>query len=161
MSSKEKEAAYAAALRYLTSRARSVEEMRHQLARKKFSSEIIQGVISRLKDERLLDDTEFTRMYIDSRERTAPRSRYALFCELRHKGVAESTIQAALEGVDEYASAWNAVSRRLSTWHRRGDAEFKKKLFNYLQYRGFGYEIIRAIWEQARKTGTGDTGHEY
>lgn len=146
-------AAYGKSLRFLAPRARSIEEMRCYLTKKGIPDSILESTLSRLVDEGLLDDAEFAGMFVRSRERTKPRSKFALTCELRQKGVSDAIITSTLESVDEYASAWNAVSRRIPGWRRFEKDTFKKKLFNYLQYRGFSYEIIQGTWERACETG--------
>ena len=117
--------------------------------KKKISVQVIDETLQRLMEDKLVDDVAFARMFVESRERHKPRSRFALTCELRQKGIKEDIIDMSLENIDEEASAWNAVQPRLRTWQKLPPDKFKKKLFNYLQYRGFGYEVCLTTWNRA------------
>ena len=140
--------AYDICLRFLAPRPRSVAEMRRHLTKKEVSVEIIDSTLGKLMDQNLLNDEDFARMFVDSRERHKPRSRFALGCELRQKGIKENIIDDILEGVDEETSAWHAVSPRLRTWQHLDSESLRKKVFNYLQYRGFGYEVSLNTWNR-------------
>jgi len=145
--------AYNICLRFLAPRPRSVVEMRRHLMKKEISSQVIDETLQKLMEGNLLDDVAFARMFVESRERHKPRSRFALTCELRLKGIKEGIIDMSIEGIDEEASAWNAVQPRLRAWQRLAPEKFKRKLFNYLQYRGFGYEISLSTWNRATPEG--------
>jgi regulatory protein len=140
--------AYDICLRFLAPRPRSVAEMRRHLTKKEVSVEIIDNTLGKLMDQNLLNDKEFARMFVESRERHKPRSRFALGCELRQKGIKENIIDDIVEEVDEEASAWNSVRPRLRTWQHLDMEPLRKKVFNYLQYRGFGYEVSLNTWNR-------------
>jgi len=147
--------AYNICLRFLAPRPRSVAEMRRHLMKKEISVPVIDETLQKLMEDKLLDDVAFARMFVESRERQKPRSKFALTYELRQKGIKEGIIDMSLEDIDEEVSAWNAVHPRLRTWQGMAPEKFKKKLFNYLQYRGFGYEISLSAWNRAI-SGDGD-----
>ncbi len=142
--------AYNICLRFLAPRPRSVAEMRRHLIKKEISVPVIDETLQKLMEDRLLDDVAFARMFVESRERHKPRSKFALTCELRQKGIKDGIIEMSLEDIDEEASAWNAVQPRLRAWQQLAPEKFKKKLFNYLQYRGFGYEVCLTTWDNAK-----------
>ena len=141
--------AYNISLRFLAPRPRSVAEMRRHLMKKEISVPVIDETLQKLMEEKLLDDEAFARMFVESRERHKPRSRFALTCELRQKGIKDDIIEKSLKDIDEETSAWNAVRPRLKTWQHLPPDKFKKKVFNYLQYRGFGYDISLSTWNRA------------
>ena len=143
--------AYNICLRFLAPRPRSISEVRRHLSKKETAGEVIEIIIEKLSQENLLNDEDFARMFVESRERHKPRSRFALGCELRQKGIKDNLIDKILENVDEETSAWNAVSPRLRTWRHLDIKSLKKKVFNYLQYRGFGYEVIMTTWNRVYK----------
>jgi regulatory protein len=72
-----------------------------------------------------------------------------LAMELRQKGVADDTIQAALaDGEDDATLAFQAATRYA---HRLDDLEwqkFREKLGSFLLRRGFSYDIIRTVVQQ-------------
>ena len=81
--------------------------------------------------------------------------RTALRYELRQKGVANETIDAALEEQDEERAAWAALASKLDRWATLEQAEFEQKVMGYLARRGFRYDVSRevsqAAWRQQQE----------
>ena len=88
---KAKDAAY----RYLSYRARSVVEVRDKLTEKEFAAEIVAEVVADLQRQKLLDDREFARRWVEARLQRANGAR-KLAQDLRHKGVAADVIDEGL-----------------------------------------------------------------
>ena len=132
----------AAGLNFLSYRPRSVHEVRQRL-RRRFSDPLVEKTVTYLLESGLLDDAAFARQWRSSRERRRPKGSRMLGMELRRLGVEQVVIDAALEGLDEAANAYNAgkkVTARLAA--REGSYEdFRRKMVGYLQRRGFGYGI--------------------
>ena len=137
--------AYNTALRFLSFRPRTETEIVRHLRKKGYTPDILTQVIARLVDERYLDDEAFVRSWVDARERLRPRSRYALRYELRQKGVSDDIIESVLADVREDVSAWAAVENKLHRWRALSRKDFKKKVMNFLDRRGFSYEASRAV----------------
>ena len=109
--------AWDAALRLLGVRARSRAEIAERLARRDFDQPTIDDVLARLEESGLIDDDEFAREWAGSRSRYSGRGRLALRRELRTKGVAAHTIEAALAEIepdDERAQAAELRGRGLT-----------------------------------------------
>src|SRR3990172_2847893 len=87
-----------AALRFLEPRARSTAEVRRRLTKAGYRAELVETVVNRLTDLRMLDDEAFAREWVRSRDRTHPRGERALRSELRTKGVADQIIDAVFAG---------------------------------------------------------------
>lgn len=135
------------ALRLVTHRARTEVELRRRLARNGFSPEAITTTIERMHEWRYLDDEDFARRFVESREGHRPRSASMIRRELVGKGVDAET---AGQVVDEAAIDDEAIARELTRkWlsqHLRDDAEARRrKLIGFLQRRGFGWDIIRRV----------------
>ena len=117
--------------------------MRRYLTRRKVSPELSQRVITRLRDNGLLDDEAFARFWVENRESFSPRSQRALRSELRSKGVDDDTIAATVSG-DDSEAAYLAGQKKMRSLTSVTDYEtFRRKLLPYLQRRGFGYETAR------------------
>src|SRR5919197_1354126 len=84
------------ALRLLSFRARSREELRRRLERKGYESVVIDDVLAELISSQLLDDTQFTRAWVEARTTGRPMGRQRIAWELRQKGVDPETIGEAL-----------------------------------------------------------------
>jgi len=133
------------ALRYVSFRQRSVTEVRRRVG-KEFSQPVVEQVLTSLNRYGYLDDEDFARRWRDSRERRKPRGSFALRRELRAKGVANSIIDDALEGLDEADGAYRAGERRARRWLEQGDmpyGTFRRKMWDYLRRRGFGSGVAR------------------
>ncbi len=143
--------AYSNCLRFLGSRARSVKETIEYLKKKKFTSATIDKTIQRLLKEHLLDDKIFAEMFVESREKFRPRSKFALSFELKQKGIDRNIIEEAIKDIDELESAWSAVSPKLSLWQNFDRKKIKNKIFSYLKNRGFCYDISAATFKRCSK----------
>jgi regulatory protein len=133
--------AYNQAIRFLATRARSIKETEDNLKKKGYDPQVIDQTVSTLKQERLLDDRDFAALFVESRERFRPKSRFALKYELRKKGIRDDIIQETIAGVDDFDAALRAVKSKLSQWQNLDSETFKKKVMNHLRNRGFGYEV--------------------
>ncbi len=140
------ESAYERALRYLSYRPRSVREMRDYLERRhQVDSQVVDLLITRLEKSGLLDDYEFAQFWVESREASRPKGRWALQTELRQKGIAPELIEAAISDLDEDKSALAAASRRAAQLAGSDKDTFRRRLLSYLQRRGFGYDTSRRV----------------
>jgi regulatory protein len=150
------EQARASALRYLEIRPRSEQELRRQLGRKKYSEEIINQVIARLNDVKLVGDDDFAKFWVENREGFKPRSKRALAYELRQKGVAAQDVARAIQNIDERDSAYRAAHAKALRWKGLDAAAFREKLSGFLARRGFDYAITREtvtrLWQEVNGT---------
>jgi regulatory protein len=146
----ERNRAYHSAIRCLGFRARSKIELEGYLTRKGYTSETVTKTVDRLIHEKYLDDRAFARIWIETRERSRPRSAYALRCELRQKGIADEIIENALVDFDDENAAWLSVTSRLPSWQRLNQKDLKKKVMGFLHRRGFDYEISLNAFNRTR-----------
>ena len=137
------------ALRYafllLKYRLRSEDEIRQRLLRKKFELPLVEGVIVFLREKKFLDDTIFTRSWIQSRiARSLGLRRIAL--ELKRKGVDQDIIQAQValvtEKYREDKTVEEIAARRMKQLVRIEPRKAKARLYQYLARRGFSPDVI-------------------
>ena len=142
----------ASALKYLSPRPRSEAEIRTRLRRHGYDMEIIQQVIAKLKEQKLVDDTVFAQFWRDNRESFKPRSRRLIEAELRQKGVDAETIAEATASFDDELGAYKAAQRKASSLQDLDYPSFRKRLGTFLRQRGFSYELINhtieRIWQE-------------
>jgi regulatory protein len=146
------ERAYERALGYLSYRPRSADEIRRYLTKRDLELEAIEQVLQRLERARLVDDRQFADFWVENRETFRPRGAWALRAEMRQKGIAEPVISAALDDLDERASAMRAAEPAARRYRRQEQADFCRHLMGFLQRRGFPYGVAREVtehyWEQ-------------
>ena len=87
----------AAAARFLEVRSRSVDEIRRHLTAAGYRADLVEGALSRLTELKMLDDANFARMWVESRDRARPRSETALRRELVLKGIDRELAAEVLE----------------------------------------------------------------
>ena len=142
------------ALHFLSYRARSNQEMQTYLQNKGYETGLIDRVIAKLTEERLIDDLDFAQNWVDNRERFRPRSQSLMRLELRQKGVAESEIEQALQisDLDDFALAMKAGKKLSRRYQLLDKPEYDRKLAAALQRRGFSYSVVREclplLWKE-------------
>ncbi len=129
-----------AALRFLAYRPRSEAEVRRRL-RDRFPAPLVDGVVQRLKEQRLLDDAAFASQWRRDREQHRPKARGMVRQELWRLGVAPEVTEGALEGFDDAANAYRAGQRLIRRLTGPQSAEFCRRLVEHLRRRGFGYTL--------------------
>src|SRR3989344_5237128 len=87
---------YNSSLRFLSYRPRSEKEVRDRLKSKKATPEIIEKIITKLKEKKFINDEEFTKLWIESRLRFKPRSLRLIEVELRQKGIGEELMESGI-----------------------------------------------------------------
>jgi regulatory protein len=140
----EAQKAHESALRFLSYRPRSVDEVRRHLKGKGAAPEVIDQVVERLTEVELLDDRTFARYWLENRSDFRPRGEHALRLELRQKGVPEDIIAEVLsEGHSEDEAAYRAATAQARKIRTADPVEFRRKMEAHLVRRGFSYDLAR------------------
>ncbi len=143
---------YDAAALILSYRPRSEPELREKLTQKGFSGMSIDEVICRMKEQKLINDTDFAEFWKENRDTFSPRSRWLTGQELRRKGVSEEIINQVVESIDDTDSAYRAARKKARNLPRYDYQSFYQRLGEHLQRRGFGYGVIKdtvkRLWDE-------------
>ena len=147
-----REVAYVQALRYLGYRPRSRAEVKRNLEKHSFPPDVIHDVFKRLERSGLVNDERFAQDWVENRNEFRPRSRKALAFELHQRGLNDSDIEKALEGLNEESMAYQAAIKQARRYEDLPQRDFHNKLGSFLARRGFSYEVIKPvvarIWEE-------------
>lgn len=141
---KAKDSAY----RLISLRPRSIAEIQQNLNRKGYDAEVIVQVIAALSELELLDDKAFAHYWVEQRDTFKPRSHMALRQELQQKGISRNLIDEVLADSDETNAAHQAAEKKARQLTHFSEADFKQKLGQFLQRRGFNYDVTREIVEE-------------
>jgi regulatory protein len=145
-----------AALHYLSYRPRSESEVRRRLKRRGYNSETIEEVISKLKEQHLIDDVSFSEFWRNNRMSFSPRSARLIKLELRQKGIAAETVNGVLKDLDDDSSVYEAGLKKARRLTGSDYNDFRRRLYDYLRRRGYGYESIKRVterlWEQRKRS---------
>lgn len=140
----------AAALRLLTGRDRSEAELQKKLLQLGFSAEQAEDARNYCREYGYLDDQRYAleraRMLIRSGRGVGAR----VLLDLRRRGVAEDTAQAALEQAgeefDTFALLQEQLERRFPGFdYRCADDKLKRRVFSYFQRRGYRLEQLFSV----------------
>ncbi|MBI2035038.1 MAG: regulatory protein RecX [Candidatus Levybacteria bacterium] len=153
------EAAYNRALRFLSYRQRSEKEVSDHLLNKfprskrtAVDPQIVDNVIVKLKGLGFINDEEFGRMWIESRNRSKPRSKRLLRLELKQKGITEEIIDRLTTDGQRQSTdlelARKIVSKKISKLGNLDKQKIYKKLGGMLARRGFDWETIKRVIDE-------------
>ena len=140
------------ALKVINFRPRSVEELTDKLKEKGFSSDTITEVVLEFKKKGLLDDSKFSRLWINSRMASNPKGEIVLKEELKAKGVKEEVIEELIKETkkdyNEYEVVKNLAGQRMQALKDLPKTTAKRRLYGFLQRRGFAFEVIRKVLKE-------------
>ena len=141
---------YDRALSLLGFRARSVAELRRLLLTKGESATEVEAVITRLLEQKLLNDADFARQFARARLVGRGASRTRIVQELARKGVSRPLAVAAMDalqeddGLDPAAAAHRVAEKKWRSLSRLDDVTARRRLYAFLARRGFNPDEIRS-----------------
>jgi regulatory protein len=143
------ERAFNYSLKYLSFRARSFKEVYDYLSRKNFSEDTINSVLKRLANLKFLNDEEFARSWIESRQKHKGKSKLVLRNELKLKGLEDDVIKPLLnEAEDDFETARVLFEKKKKTLGRLPKEKFKRKMAGFLSRRGFSFSVINKLFKE-------------
>lgn len=140
------------ALKQLESRQRTEEELRRALAKRNTPEDVIDELMTRFKDVRLVDDHAFAVALATTRVSVQRRGAARIRQELREKGVPQDIAEEAIRGIDaqdEYDAALTFALKRASTMRTLEHLVAKRRLYGALARRGFSADVVRRAVETA------------
>lgn len=141
------------AYKLLSYRQRSEKEIKNKLREKKIQTNSIEKVIIHLKELKYLDDELFSKMYLQNQLFNKPAGKRLLEMKMLEKGIskeiAEKIIKENYKEEDELISAKLVISKYKKRIKTNDEKEIKRKCFQYLISRGFGFDIAKQVIEEA------------
>ncbi len=137
-----------AALNLLAQREQTAVELKQKLSRRfPDQTALFDGVIERLQEQGLQDDTRMAEAYVRYRVQRG-QGPMKIRSEMMQKGLAGGDIDAALrrQAPDWIALATAVLQKRFGDWEESAslDRKDRAKRSRFLQQRGFNYEHISA-----------------
>jgi len=138
---------YDAAIKILMRRAHSVSEMKKALARRCEDDQLVQAVLRRLKEGKLVDDARYARQFTRYRMQSRKQGQYRIARDLRARGVPDRHIESALQDATDDADPSALIRQRIERKLRlyRGEVDERKlaSLYRSLLAAGFPADLIR------------------
>lgn len=139
--------AYTRAIHFLSYRMRSQKEVRDFLLKKEVEEDLIEEVMDRLIDEKLVDDREFAKMFIRTRISTSDKGPQYVRKELAEKGVAAHLIDETINELYTDEVQFEKARKLVEKKSRQGKIEshFKQiqRIENSLLQKGYSRHIVQ------------------
>ncbi|SFN12970.1 MULTISPECIES: recombination regulator RecX [Actinomadura] len=139
-----------ACLRLLSASPRTRAQLADALRRRNIPDDVAERVLGRFTDVGLIDDEAFAQAWVQSRHTGRGLARRALAAELRHRGVADDTVNEAVESLDparEEETARALVTRRLRATRGADPAKRMRRLVGMLARKGYppglSYRVVK------------------
>lgn len=133
-------------INYITYSPRTERQIRQYIQKnlKKYeipSDEIVEEIIEKLKDFKYINDREYAELFVKSRLKNKPKSRYFLFSELNIKGIEK---ELANEVLDELLpDSFEILKKAYEKKYREEPITLEdKKKISFLQRKGFSWDDI-------------------
>jgi regulatory protein len=150
------------ALAFLTSRPRSIREVRDRLKEKEVPPDTIEAVMQRLEGWGYIGDEGFARYWIENRTANQPRGKRLLRQELWRKGVERETVDQILDDVEinEDGAALELARKRLRQLRALDEQTQRRRLAAFLQRRGYDWPTVKRALDHlfSSREGSDDDG---
>jgi regulatory protein len=137
------------AIRLLSYRPRSHNELRSRLKKNGFQNPAIDAAIDRLSELGYVNDQEFAAYWVENRKEHRPRGRRLLASELRSRGIAPEIADRAIDdaGIDEFTQALELAQKRSERMSGLEPIVWRRRMAGFLQRRGYGWDVVRPVLE--------------
>ena len=136
------------ALNALVARAKSKGELLAHLKKRGVEDDVAQATIFRLQENGLINDSEFAKAWSQSRHTSKKLSKRIIAGELRTRGVDQSSIDEALDEIDdesEYRTAFSLGMKKYNTMSRLEPEVQIRRIQSLLQRKGFSFPTIARV----------------
>ena len=146
--------AYVDGLKMLARRELSEMQVRQRLARKGHDPDAIEAAVTRLREERAIDDTRVAEAIARTETTLHRRGKLRVRMQIERAGIAKATAKRAIDDlfdvVDDAALLEASLSKRLHGRDTIADDREFQRLYRYLVSQGFESDrILKAL--NARK----------
>ncbi len=132
-------------------RPRSEAEICERLKKKKFDEKTIKETLSFLKEKNFIDDTQFTKAWIESRLKR-PLGIRRIVLELKSKGIKNVVIDNQLEELKKNYSEEKIVNdiaqKKFAKLKNIEPDKAKRRILSYLLRRGFSPKVVFEVIDQ-------------
>jgi regulatory protein len=149
---------YDKALNFLSYRTRSEKEVRDKLEMKQADPEVIEKIIAKLKEKKFINDEEFSRQWVESRNRFKPRSLRLIKIELKQKGISDEILKKIGSNLEinldsDLCQAKKLVEKKIEKVKNLPKQEIYQKLGRFLASKGFNWDTIKKAIDEMLDNG--------
>ena len=139
-------AAKNAAVRYLSRKLRTENEVSQKLHEDGYDEDSIEKTIEELKALGYINNKIYVQKFVFDRSKLKPKSKKLLKLELKNKGISDEIIDEVLDdwNVDDTFVAEGLVKRKFGKYDLK-DESVRKKVYMFLMHRGYEHEVIESV----------------
>ena len=128
---------------FIAYRQRSISEVENKLLLS-FNENVVKNVICNLKEQGILNDLRFAKLWVTSRCLSNQKSTQYIKYELKQKGISDENIEVALSEVDNDENAYNAGAKKIKALTNLPKEISEKKLESFLRRKGFNLSTTKS-----------------
>lgn len=136
-------------LNALSYSAKTRKQLADLLRKKAVPDEVASAVLDRFTQVGLIDDLQFAKQWVRSRQSSRGLARRVLRQELMQRGISQDDIEGALLEVDdesEAAAVFDLAERKFRSMSHLDHATAKRRLSAVLARKGYSYAVVdRAV----------------
>ena len=134
---------YNKCLKYIGVRLRSINEIREYIKRNNVKEELMEEVITKLIKNKLLDDDQFTKAFVNDKLHFTTMGPYRIELELKKHNIDELIINKYINSIDD-----NILNEKINKQitklikSNKGKNNIKNKIYNNLLNLGYSNDLI-------------------
>lgn len=139
---------FSKALNFISYRIRSKKEVYTKLKKEDVPEEHIDKIISKLEEDKYINDYRFAKAFFESKTRINKWSNKRIEYELIQKGISKDIInEFSLNFKElEFENAMDLVEKKIPQWENKFEGfKLKNKIYTFLSSKGFDYSIIEKV----------------
>ena len=152
--------AYADGLKMLARRELSEQQVRQRLARRGYESTDIDDAVTRLREERAIDDARVAEAIARTETSLRRRGKVRVRMQIERAGIAKSIARQAtddvFDGIDDEAQIELALKKRLRGRATIADDREFQRLYRFLVTQGFETDLVMKTLRSRRPSARGD-----
>jgi regulatory protein len=132
----------------LSRQAYTKAQIKEKLVKKEVAADIVEQVLTKLEDYRMINDSLYAEQYVQSRQKR--KGSIALKRELQLKGIEEEVITETLSELGDekqQETALELLKKQLPKIHKEDERKRYGKAYTFLARRGFTSDVIRGVLE--------------
>lgn len=133
------------AMNWLTASYRSESELRTYLRQRKYSSEIVEYVVAKLKEYNFISDENLTKHFVEYGQKKM--GVYKIKQKLYQKGISKDLVESSLEDLPPQDEVCLQIARK-KLGNMEKTRENMAKVYRHLLSKGFDYETIKRVFNK-------------
>lgn len=150
----EQKKANNAALVLLSSGYKTEREVRNKLSKKGFDEEYILKSLDFVRSYNFVNDEKYTEMFVRDKILFNNVGKNKIKTKLFEKGIDKNTINETIDNLiddeQQFDAALNLAKKKIKTIRDDDKRKVYQKLGNFLQYRGFTFDIIKKVLNELK-----------